>query len=132
MALQIDDDWKKQAQEEKRRLAEQTRAKEEAPARAPASSAAPEGRRRRQLPDPDFNALLSTMLTQANYALGEYAGPDGEPVVDLDTARFQLGLIGVIEARTKGNLSVDEQATLDSALYELRSRYVSVATASIR
>jgi hypothetical protein len=134
MALQIDDDWKRQAQEEKRRLAEQTRAKEESAARAPAAAApsAPEGRRRRQLPDPDFNALLSTMLTQANYALGEYAGPDGEPVVDLDTARFQLGLLDVIEARTRGNLSVDEQATLDSALYELRSRYVSVGTASIR
>ena len=135
MALQIDDDWKKQAQEEKRRLAEQTRAKDEAAkatAAAPAAAATPGGRRRRELPDPDFNALLSTMLTQANYALGEYAGPEGEPVVDLDTARFQLGLIGVIEARTRGNLSVDEQATLDSALYELRSRYVSVATASIR
>ncbi|RYG87240.1 DUF1844 domain-containing protein, partial [bacterium] len=66
------------------------------------------------------------------YALGEYAGPDGEPVVDLDTARFQLGLLSVIEARTKGNLSVDEQAELDGALYELRSRYVSVATSTIR
>jgi hypothetical protein len=141
MALQVDDDWKRQAQEEKRRLAEEAKAREAQaaakPAAAPAASSpasgAPEGRRRRrELPDPSFSGLVQSMLTQAHYALGEYAGPDGEPAVDLDAARYQLGLLDVLEARTKGNLSVDESRLLDSALYELRSRYVSVATAMIR
>lgn len=135
MALQVDDDWKKQAQEEKRRLAEQARAREESAAAAKpaaASSAAPESRRRRSLPEPSFLALVQTMLTQAHYALGEYAAADGEPMVDLDTARFQLGLLDVLEARTRNNLSVDEQQALDGALYELRSRYVQVATSMIR
>lgn len=142
MALQVDDDWKRQAQEEKRRLAEEAKARESTAARpeatAPAAassdpSGASEGRRRRrQLPDPTFAGLVQTMLTQAHYALGEYAGADGEPAVDLDAARYQLGLLDVLEARTRGNLSVDETALLDSALYELRSRYVSVGTQMIR
>lgn len=136
MALQVDDDWKRQAQEEKRRLAEEARAKEAAAA-TPAegsnrATAAGEGRRRRSLPQPTFAALIQTMLTQASYALGEYAGPDGEPALDLDGARFQLGLLGVIEEKTSGHLTPEEQATLDGALYEIRSRYVSVATATIR
>ena len=133
MALQIDDDWKKQAQEEKRRLAEQAKAREEAakPAIAPAAAAgavkAP-----RELPPADFTSLVQTMLTQAGYYLGEYAGSDGEPVVDLDGARFQMDLLGVLESKVKNNVTEAEQTALDSALYELRSRYVSIATQMIR
>lgn len=137
MALQIDDDWKKQAQEEKRRLAEQAKAREEAasPRPAPSSAGAASSSRTakdRELPPADFTSLVGTMLTQAGYYLGEYAGADGEPVVDLDGAKFQIDLLGILEDKTKNNLSPSEQSTLDAALYELRSRYVSIATQMIR
>ena len=136
MALQIDDDWKKQAQEEKRKLAEEAKAREEAAAAASKPAAATTSGagaiRARELPPADFTALVQTMLTQAGYYLGEYAGADGEPVVDLDGAKFQIDLLGVIEEKTKGNVSPAEQSVLDGALYELRSRYVSIATQMIR
>lgn len=133
MALQIDDDWKKQAQEEKRRLAEQAKAREEAAAAAaPATGRSGGERRSRELPPADFTSLVQTMLTQAGYYLGEYAGQDGEPMVDLDGAKFQIDLLEVLEDKAKGNLSQSEQSMLDAALYELRSRYVSIATQMIR
>jgi Domain of unknown function (DUF1844) len=124
--LQIDDDWKRQAQEEKRKLAEQQKAAE--PKAVPA---APE-RKKRELPDATFDALVQSFASQAMYYLGEYAGPDGEPMVDLDLAKHQIDLVTLLETKCKGNLSGPEQGTLDSMLYELRMRYVSIATQLIR
>ena len=138
--LQIDDDWKRQAQEEKRKLAEQEKARAEAAAAAsakPAAGAAAGGSAAggtapRALPAASFNSLVQSMLTQADYYLGSYAGQDGEPMIDLDGAKFQLDLLTVVEAKTSGNLDKLEQSVLDAALYELRSRYVSIATQMIR
>ena len=135
--LQIDDDWKRQAQEEKRKLAEQERARAEAAAQQQQAAAKPATgptaeRRARDLPAASFTTLVSSMLTQADYYLGSYAGQDGEPMVDLDGAKLQLDLLTVLESKTKGNLDATEQSTLDAALYELRSRYVSIATQMIR
>jgi Domain of unknown function (DUF1844) len=133
MTLQIDDDWKKQAQEEKRKLAEEAKARDEAARQsAGARSATPGEKRPRELPPADFSAFVQTMLTQSSYYMGEYAGQDGEPMIDLDGAKFQIDLMGVIEEKTKGNLTPAEQGLLDAALYELRTRYVSLATQMIR
>lgn len=132
MAIQIDDDWKKQAQEEKRKLAEDAKAREEAAAAKAAPAASGSEKRSREMPAASFTTLVSTMLTQAGYYLGEYAGQDGEPMVDLDAAKFQIDLLGVIEEKSKGNLTSDDQKTLDGALYELRTRFVSIATQMIR
>lgn len=123
--LQIDDDWKKQAQEEKRRLAAQAAA-EKAP---PPSHDEP--RQRRAVPVASFETLVSTLVTQALYYLGEMS-QDAEQVADLDMAKHQIDTLAVLEEKTKGNLTKDEQQSLDSALYELRMRYVSVATQLIR
>lgn len=132
MALQIDDDWKKQAQEEKRKLAEQAKAREEAAAAAKPAAPAAVSKAARELPPADFTSLVGAILTQAGYYLGEYTGNDGEPVVDLDGAKFQIDLLGVLEEKVKNNVTPAEQGTLDAALYELRSRFVSIATQMIR
>jgi hypothetical protein len=127
-SLQIDDDWKRQAQEEKRRLAEQQRAAE--PKAAPAAAGGKPAAR--DVPQADFASIVQTFMMQAMYCLGEYAGADGEPMVDLDMAKHYIDLIGVLETKSKGNLSSQEQGSIDSALYQLRSSYVSIATQLIR
>ena len=164
--LHIDTDWKKQAQEEKRRLAEeeQRRAAERerataAPAPAPAPApgmgigaaapgtgapasggAAPDagparGRagspgasRERQVPEASLATLANSLMTQVLLYLGELAPRGVEPQVNLDMAKFNIDLLGVLEEKTKGNLSADEQKLLDTALYETRMRYVQVAS----
>ena len=43
---------------------------------------------------------------------------------DLPMAKHAIDLLSVLEEKTKGNLSSDEQKILESLLFELRLRYV--------
>ena len=44
----------------------------------------------------------------------------------MELARQDLDLLGILQEKTKGNLSGDEERLLDQALVDLRSRYVEV------
>ena len=152
-SLHIDTDWKKQAQEEKRKLAEaeQKRAAEREAAKATTPPIAPEdfeptgghpasgtasaasvrsrgARGERGVPQGNFASLVSSLVTQVLLYLGDLTPRGVEPQVNLDMAKFNVDLLGVIEEKTKNNLAPDEQKMLDNALYETRMRYVSVAS----
>jgi hypothetical protein len=151
-SLHIDTDWKKQAQEEKRRLAEeeQKRAAERAAAPPPLGAAAPGGaasgspdaapasgrsprsragaRGERGMPEASFPTLVNSLVTQILLYLGDLTPRGVEPQINLDMAKFNVDLLGVLEEKTKGNLAPEEQKLLDNALYETRMRYVSVAS----
>ena len=148
--LHIDDDWKKQAQEEKRRLAEQQQkaaalpaprtALAPGPALAPGMApvdprAGPPGapaargqRGARQLPEASFATLVQGILTQALFYLGELSPYGGEPTLNLDMARHQIDTLGVLEQKTVNNLGDEERRLLDAALYDVRNRFVQVAS----
>jgi hypothetical protein len=137
-SLHIDTDWKRQAQEEKKRLAEEEarKAKESAataaaPSPTPrAPGAAPSGARPRAeaLPAASFPVLVQSLLTQILYYLGDLSTRGGEPQVNLDMAKHNIDILGILEEKTRGNLTDDEKRMLDTALYETRMRYVSVAS----
>lgn len=129
-SLQIDTDWKKQAQEEKRRLAEQEKQRAQTPptTAGPAAAVGPRERAQRELPQASFASLVQSTVTQALYYLGDLAVRGGEPVVNLDMARHHIDTLAVLEGKTTGNLDENEKKLLDSALYETRMRYVSVAS----
>ncbi len=48
--------------------------------------------------------------------------------MNLDMAKYQIDLLGVLEEKTRGNLTADEQRIFDAALYEVRMRFVSVSS----
>ena len=133
-SIQIDTDWKKQAQEEKRRLAEQ--AKQEAPvpgapaggATTPQDPRAARARGTRELPPASLATLVQSIVTQALFAMVEIAIRGQAPSIDLDSAKHHIDTLGVLEEKAKGNLTPEEQRMLDSALYETRMRYVNVAS----
>ncbi len=126
--IQIDSDWKAQAQAEKQKLAEQ--AKSKAPAGQPGAGPAAAQGAARQLPPASFESLVSTMTTQALYAMGAVPDPrTGQRMQNLDLARFHIDTLSVIEDKTKGNLTDEEQQVLSGTLFELRQRYVQIATA---
>jgi hypothetical protein len=148
-SLHIDTDWKKQAQEEKRKLAEQEKQRKEAaqapagqspsatpsPSTAGAAASAPSSARAsatrggaRELPPPSFATLVQSIVTQILYYLGDLSTRGGEPSLNLDMAKHQIDTLGVLEEKTKGNLTDEEQHLLDAALYETRMRYVAVAS----
>jgi hypothetical protein len=126
-SLQIDSDWKKQAQEEKRKLAEQQKQPPAAPT-APATATSRDPRATRQLPPASFATLVQSIVTQALFYLGDLAVRGGEPVVNLDMAKHHIDALAILEEKTANNLSPEEKQILDSALYEARMRYVSVAS----
>ncbi len=45
-------------------------------------------------------------------------------------AKHHIDVLGVLEKKTKGNLTAEEKSILDQALYEVRLRYVQVAQSS--
>lgn len=128
--LHVDDDWKAQAQAEKAKLAEKEQAAKnsaaEAATDAPASQAIPG-----QIPPADFTTLVSSIATQALFAMGAMPDPQtGQRYTNLDIARHHIDSLHVFEEKTKGNLSEDEAKMLASTLYELRQSYVQIANAS--
>ena len=143
-SLHIDTDWKKQAQEEKRRLAEEEQKRASAaPPAAPAIAAVPgappeaavargagasRGRGGRELPQASFASLVQGLVTQALFYLGDLAAAGTEPNVNLDMAKHQIDTMDVLEEKTRSNLSEEETRLLDAALYEARMRYVAVAS----
>jgi hypothetical protein len=144
-SLSVDNDWKRQAQEEKRKLVEE-QAKKAAEAAAPVASAgpmaavapgatpeaAPAGRTgargKRELPPASFTTLVSSIMTQTLYYLGEIDARGGEGSVNLDMAKHQIDTLTMLEEKTANHLSDEERKSLDVALYELRNRFVSVAS----
>ena len=125
--LQVDSDWKAQAQAEKDRLArlEAEREKERAAKGGPGAKGeeGPEG-----FPPADFKSLVGVLASQALSGLGMYADEKGRAIVDLEGSRFAIDLLGVLEERTKGNLSEEEAKDLAAVLGELRARFVQLAT----
>lgn len=116
----VDDDWKAQAQAEKEALAEQEQKQE--------ADGGPAGAR--QMPPASFEVLVSSMVTQALFALGAIEDPrSGQRYLDLDMAKHHIDMLSVIEEKTKGNLSEDEAKMIDQALYECRMHYVQIANA---
>lgn len=123
--IQVDGDWKAQAQAEKEQMA--AKSKEEP--KAGGGAGAGPGR----LPPASFETLLSTLATQALFAMGAIPDPaTGQRVQHLDLARHHIDMLGVLEEKTKGNLTEDEAALMSSTSYELRSRYIQLSTAARR
>ena len=115
----VDDDWKDQAQKEKEQLKEQEKAPEKTET---------ESKERPPLPPANFPGLISMLATQVFFALGliaTEANKEAEP--DLEMAKFNIDMLGVLEEKTKGNLSDDEEKMLTDTLSQLRMAFVQVS-----
>lgn len=116
----IDEDWKQQAQKEKAKLAEQEKAEKE---KAPRDKS-----HRGPLPEGDFAALVSMLVTQALFALGllQVEG-QAEKEPDLELAKYSIDMLETIEKKTKGNLTEQEAKILENTLSQVRMAYVKLA-----
>ena len=114
----VDEDWKKQAQDEKRRLAAQDKQRTSEP-RAAAGG---------PVPKPNFAQFLSGLATQVLISLGEMENPiTGQKQVDLAQAQHTIDLLELLQGKTKGNLTPQEENFLTNVLHDLRLRYVRAA-----
>jgi len=117
----IDDDWKSQAQAEKEKLAQQ-----EAQDKAKAQSKA-EGGDGPFGEDLGFDDLVKMMATQALMYLGAIPDPNtGKAMLAPEYAKLHIDMLGIIEEKTRGNLSEDEKGMLVGTLQELRMQFVEI------
>ena len=78
----------------------------------------------------DFNALVLSLGSSAIVHLGEAPDPttgqkSGKP--DFGMAQQSIDLLAMLQEKTRGNLSADEQRLIENGITELRFRYVQVA-----
>lgn len=76
-----------------------------------------------------FDTLVSYLSTTAMFQLGLLPGPSGERIPsDLLNARRTIDLLEVLQQKTRGNLTPDEEKLLQDVLYELRMTFVELET----
>ena len=90
----------------------------------------PEGQVRRDgkcvMPEVTFTAFVMSLNTSALFYLGEISDPaTGEKQQDLVLVKHTIDTLQLLEKKTKGNLTDEEQDLLRNALYDLKMRYVA-------
>lgn len=129
----VDTDWKSQAQAEKDRLAEQERAAAQAKAAQGGAPGAGPGAGAEAPPEASFEEMVRLLATQALLYMGAFPDPEtGRAIVSPELARLNIDLLGVLEEKTKGNLTEAESQMLTSVLGELRMQFVEVSKAIAR
>ena len=79
---------------------------------------------------PRFLDLVQSLQMGAMVGLGMVQGPDGKrPPVDLPAAKDAIDLLGVLQEKTKGNLTKEEEEVLREGLYHLRMGYMAMINA---
>jgi hypothetical protein len=89
------------------------------------------------LPPIDFSTFVVSLRTSAMLHLE--GGHDGAELVeaggasareswrtDLAFARQEIDLLGILEEKTRGNLTGEEERLLSQILFDLRTRYLAV------
>ena len=77
------------------------------------------------LPPANFASLLVGLATSAFIHLGETAEENGaRGPVDLPAAKHAIDLLAILQTKTRGNLENEEEALLNTLLYDLRLKYV--------
>jgi uncharacterized protein DUF1844 len=74
----------------------------------------------------NFEKFVASLYMTTLMQLG-LAAPQGEkPTLDLIGARQTIDILGILNDKTKGNLTAAEESTLRNILYELRMAYLEV------
>ena len=78
-----------------------------------------------------FSALVMSLATTAAVHFGDVPEPGSteKAAPNLAGAAQMIEILGVLQDKTRGNLTPDEQQLLEHVLFELRMRFVQVQRA---
>ncbi len=128
----VDESWKEQAEREKQHVGESSAASgsssvaqgqgvAQGPDAPQASHAGAD-----EIPQARFDLFVSRLAVEALIALGDMPHPvTRKTSVNVRQAKYLIDLLGILDEKTKGNVSVDEERLLKDALYQLRMRYLT-------
>lgn len=110
------------------RAPEDAEKSEKEPVGEPSSTAGGKSAEQEVPPRPaiDFPSYLLSYYTQGLVLLGEVPNPyTNKKEEDVEAARHTIDILSMLEEKTKGNLSKDEQQLLENVLYELRMKFMA-------
>jgi hypothetical protein len=116
--------------EEKPPEAQEAKEPEEAP-REQTEPAGKQGATEQQeepaaLPEINFSTFVVSLSSSALIHMGVVADPmTGETKKELAVAKQTIDMLGMLQDKTRGNLTEEEDQLLESMLYDLRMRYVA-------
>ena len=119
----VDESWKNQVEKEK--VAPESEEEKDSSQKSDTT--------RTEFPkiEASFATLVAELAMQASLFMGEIPDPEtNEPIVDLNRAKYLIDELGVLEEKTKGNLTPQEDQALKTVLFDLRMRYVKKAPKS--
>jgi hypothetical protein len=77
-------------------------------------------------PPIDFPSYILSYYTQGLVLLGEVPNPyTNKKEEDVEAARHTIDILSMLEQKTKGNLSGEEQQLLETVIYELRMKFMA-------
>jgi uncharacterized protein DUF1844 len=78
------------------------------------------------LPPATFEFLIYSLKTQTEMHLGliHFGDEKDRPAPDTRAARHSIDLLAMLQEKTRGNCTIEEQRLVDNSLTELRFRYV--------
>jgi hypothetical protein len=81
-----------------------------------------------------FTAFVISLASTAAIHFGDLPDPvSGErSTVNLEGASQMIEILGLLEQKTRGNLTAEERQVLEQVLYELRLRFVEASAAGKR
>jgi len=111
-------------EEKTQEATEQKAAEKEAP-KTEAKAAAGE---ETQLPEVNFATFIFSLSSSALLHFGEIPDPSsGTKKKNLGMAKHTIDILSMLEEKTAGNLTSDEEQLFKNILYDLRMRYVKEA-----
>jgi len=81
------------------------------------------------LPPANFAFLVESILMQTQMQLGllRFGETDEENEPNLPLARHSIDMLGMLQDKTRGNLTTEEQRLIENGLTELRFRFIQVS-----
>ncbi len=80
-------------------------------------------------PPLSFSSFVFSLSTSALMVMGERLDPQQPSLpVNLSQAKEIIDILSILEEKTRGNLTSDEEAVLRDLLYALQMKYVDVAS----
>jgi len=79
-----------------------------------------------QMPAPTFSTFVASLSSSAMVQLGEISEPtSGQKQSNIPMAKHTIDIIALLQEKTKGNLTTEENKLIQNVLTDLRMRYIS-------
>lgn len=76
----------------------------------------------------NFSTFILSLSTSALVNLGEFPDPiSNQNTINLPVAQQTINIIEILQDKTRGNLTAEEDRLIDMVLYDLRMKYIEAA-----